>query len=128
MDEGARRSKIAALVLLGLGIAFYLLFAIGETSGGDISGVQHVPPAAILAMITWVAWKRPRTAGIVLLALAVPFAGVYLALLVVRDLPPTWALTVALPPIVTGLLLVHAGRGRKGGSTPGRPGTRSGLG
>ena len=114
VDEGARRAKIAALVLLGLGVAFYLMFAVGETAGGDITGVQHFPLAAILAVLLWVAWRRPLAAGIALLVLAVPFAAAYIALLVVRHLPPTWALVVALPPVVTGLLLVRAGRRSRG--------------
>jgi peptidoglycan/LPS O-acetylase OafA/YrhL len=110
MDEGARRSKAAAFVLLGLGFAFYLMFAVGELAGGDISGVQHLLPAAILAALLWLGRRRPRRAGIILLVLSVPFAVGYVALLVVRDLPLTWALVVALPPVVTGLLLVRAGR------------------
>ena len=110
MDAGARRAKFAALVLLGLGVAFYLTFAIGETAGGDISGVQHFLPAALLAVLLWVGWRRPRVAGAVLLVLAVPLAAAYLAFLALRDLSLTSALIVALPPLVTGLLLVRAGR------------------
>lgn len=110
VDAGARWSKIVALVLLGFGVAFYLIFAVGETAGGDISGVQYFAPAAILAVLVWVAWRRPRRAGIVLLALAVPLADVYIGILFVRDLPLTWALVVAFPPILTGLLLLRAGR------------------
>jgi len=110
VDAGARRSKLTALVLLGLGVAFYLAFALGEMAGGDITGLQHLLPAAVLALLFCAAWRRPRQAGIVLLVLAVPFDAAYIALLVVRDLPLAWALVVALPPVVTGLLLVHAGR------------------
>jgi len=109
VDAGARRSKIAALVLLGLGVAFYLTFAVGEMAGGDINGLQHLPPAVILALLLWVAWRRPRRAGIALLVIAVPFDGAYVALLLIRHLPLVWALVVALPPIVAGLLLVRAG-------------------
>ena len=105
----ADRSKIAGLVLLGLGVGFYLAFAVGEIAGGDIGGLQHLPPAALLAVLLWVGWRRPRPAGIVLLVLAVPLALAYLALLVVGDPPLTWALVVTLPPVVTGLLLVRAG-------------------
>jgi hypothetical protein len=118
VDAGAARTKIAALVLLGLGVAFYLMFAVGEMAGGDISGIQHLPPAAILAALLWMAWRRPLTAGVVLLALAVPLGIAYIVLLVVRDLPPTWALVVAAPPVLTGLLLVRAGR-RERGPRPG---------
>ena len=110
MDAGARRSKVTALVFLGLGVAFYLSFAVGEMAGGDVGGVQHLLPAAILAALLWTGWRRPRPAGIGLLVVAVPFAVAYVALLVVRDVPPTWALVVALPPVATGLLLVRAGR------------------
>jgi len=110
MNAGAHRSKIAALVLLGLGMAFYLLFAVAEMAGGDVEGIQHLPPAVFLAVVAWIGWKHPRRAGIVLLALAVPFAVFYVTLLVVRDLPFTWALIVALPPVVVGLLLLRAAR------------------
>ena len=92
MDEGARRAKIAALVLLGLGIAFSLLFTIGEMAGGDVAGIQHLPPAVVLVGLVWLAWKRPTVAGIVLLMLAVPLGTAYVVVLVVHDLPLTWAL------------------------------------
>jgi len=111
VDAGARRAKIAALALLGLGVVFYLLFAVGETAGGDISGVQHFPPAAILAVLMWVGWRRPRTAGIVLLALAVLLVVVGVPIFVVGDRPLlSLALVLVLPSVVTGLLLVWAGR------------------
>ena len=113
MDEGAHRSKIAALVLLGLGVAFYLMFPVGEMAGGDVAGVQHLPPAVILAVLALVGWRHPRGAGIALLVLAVPFAAAYVTLLVIHDLPLSWALIVALPPVVTGLLLFRAGRVRR---------------
>ncbi|HTZ05567.1 MAG TPA: hypothetical protein VMB53_07410 [Gaiellaceae bacterium] len=103
-------AKLAALVLLGLGIAFYLVFAVGEIAGGDPSGVQHLLPAAVLGGLFWLGWRRPRTAGIVLLALAVPLGAAYIAVLVVRDLPLTWALWIALPPALTGWLFLRAGR------------------
>lgn len=42
--------------------------------------------------------------------LAVPLGAAYVVALVMRDLPLTWAVEIALPPVVTGLLLVWAGR------------------
>jgi len=112
MDE--RRMKIAALVLLALGVAFYLMFAVGEMAGGEISGFQHLLPAAVLGALLWLGWKRPRMAGIVLLALAVPLGAAYIAVLVIRDLPLSWAVWIVLPPLLTGLLLVRAGRHERG--------------
>ena len=110
MDAEARWTKRAALALLGLGIVFYLMFAIGELAGGDVSGVQHFLPVAILAALAIVAWHRPRAAGIALLALTIPLGAAYVALLVVRHLPPTWAVMIVGPPLVTGYLLLRAGR------------------
>lgn len=109
------RRKLAALVLLGLGVAFYLTFAVGEMAGGDVGGIQHLPPAAVLGALLWLARRRPRTAGIVLLALAVPLGAAYIAVLVVRDLPLPWALWIVLPPLMTGWLLLGAD-----GVTPGQ--------
>ena len=106
----ARRTKTAALVLLGLGVAFYLTFAVGEMVGGDISGVQHLLPAAVLGALLWLGWKRPRTAGIVLLALAIPLGAAYIAVLVIRNLPLAWALWIVLPPALTGWLFLRADR------------------
>ena len=69
--EHAQLAKIAALLLTGLGVGFCLIFAVSELAGGEISGIQHLPPAALLGALLWLGWKRPRTAGIiVLLALA----------------------------------------------------------
>jgi len=110
MTKNRVRAKFAGLVLLALGLAFYLAFTIGEVAGGDISGIQHFPPALLLGLLLVVAWKHPLAAGSVLLVLAVPLGVAYIIVLVQRDLPLTWALVVAAPPLVTGLLLVWAGR------------------
>jgi hypothetical protein len=110
MERDVCGTKIAALVLLTLGIGFYLMFAVGEMASGEISGIQHLPPAIGLAALLWLAWKRTHTAGAVLLAVSIPLGVAYVVVLVVRDLPLTWALWIALPPVVTGLLLLRAGR------------------
>ena len=103
-------ARFWGLGLLGLGVVFFLLFAIGEIAAGDISGLQHLPPAIVLGALIWLGWRRPRTAGLALLAIAVPLGIAYLVVLVSRELPPFWAVPVALPPIVAGLLLLRAGR------------------
>ena len=38
-----RRLKIAAIALLAIPAAVLALFAVAETVGGDVSGLQHVP-------------------------------------------------------------------------------------
>lgn len=115
--EHARLAKIAALMLLGLGVGFFLMFAAAELAGGDIAGIQHLPPAAVLGALLGLGWKRPRTAGIVLLALAVPLGVAYVVGAAVEGVRPgeLWvALSIPLVPVLTGWILLRAGRDRSG--------------
>lgn len=115
--EHARLAKIAALMLVGLGIAFFLIFAVGELAGGETSGVQHLPPAALLGALLWLGWKRPRAAGIiVLLLLAAPLTfgfAIGMATEDARSAEMWFALLIPLVPIVTGGLFLWAGRGER---------------
>ena len=109
----ARWMNIAALGLLAAGIGFFLLLGIGEMTGGEISGAQHLVEASLLGGLLWLAVRRPRTAGLVLLVLSVALALLVAGL--ARGEPV--ALLIMLPPALTGALLLLASRGR-----PGRPG------
>src|SRR5512134_1233846 len=62
--------KIAALVFPGLVIAILLLFALGETVGGDWSGLGHLVQAIPIGLLMWLGWKRPLWGGIFLLLLS----------------------------------------------------------
>jgi cytochrome bd-type quinol oxidase subunit 2 len=111
----ARLAQIAALMLVGLGVAFFLIFAVGELAGGETSGVQHLPPAGILGALLWLGWKRPRAAGIVVLLLfAVPLTIASIVGITTGDARTgeLWiALLIPLVPIVTAGLFVWAGTG-----------------
>jgi hypothetical protein len=112
----ARLAKIAALMLLGLGVGFFLIFAVAEMAGGDIAGIQHLLPAAVLGALLWLGWKRPRTVGIVLLALSVPIGVAYVAA-AARSARPgeLWAvLWIPLMSVLTGFLFFWAGRDERG--------------
>lgn len=115
--ENARLAKIAALLLTGIGVGFFLIFAVGELAGGETSGVQHLPPAALLGALLWLGWKRPRAAGIiVLLALAVPLTVGVVVGIATEDTRTgeIWlALLIPLVPVLTGLLFLWAGRGKR---------------
>jgi hypothetical protein len=133
--ENARLAKTAALLLTGLGLGFFLVFAVGELAGGDVSGVQHLPPAALLGALLWLGWKQPRAAGIiVLLVLAVPLTVGFVAGIATEDIRTgeMWlALSIPLVPVLTGLLFLWAARGERRASalTPERstrPSRRSG--
>lgn len=60
--------KIAALIPLGLAAAILLMFAVGETAGGDWSGLGHLIPLLFIALLMWLGWKYPIWGGIALLA------------------------------------------------------------
>ena len=69
-----RRARILALVglvIIGLNAALYLLFAIGESVSGDISGLAHLVPFALAALLAFLAWKRPLDGGIALIILGI---------------------------------------------------------
>jgi len=51
--------KIVALIPPGLAIAVLLMFMIGETAGGDVSGLGHLIQAIPIALLMWLGWKRP---------------------------------------------------------------------
>lgn len=115
--EHARLAKIAALLLLGLGVGFFLIFAVAELAGGDIAGIQHLPPAALLGALLWLGWKRPRTAGLVVLfAVAVPLTVAVVAGVVVEGVRAgeLWlALILPLAPLLTASLFLWAGLGER---------------
>ena len=93
---------VAALVLLGAQVAFYLFFAFGEMFSGDLSGAGHLAPAAATALLAWLAWRRPLEGGI---ALLVSGLGVALA---VRG--GAALLIMAAPFLVAGVLLLIGAR------------------
>lgn len=62
--------KIIALVFPALTVAVLLLFMLGETIGGDWSGLGHLLQAAPILLLMWLGWKRPLWGGIFLLVLS----------------------------------------------------------
>ena len=115
--ENARLAKIAALMLVGLGVGFFLIFAVAEMAGGEGSGIQHVPPAVLLGALLWLGWKRPRAAGLVVLfAFAVPLTVAFVVGVATDDVRTgEWWVAVLLPlaPLLTASLVLWAGRGER---------------
>jgi len=113
VDAGARRMKIAAMVLLGLGISFYLMFALGEAASGEAGAAAHLLPALLLGALMYAAWKRPLAAGIILLILSVPLGLLYAYLAIGSVGVATgtaWSVQIVLPAWVAGGLLLAVGR------------------
>ena len=105
----AKGMKIAALIPPGLATGILLLFAVGETAGGDWSGLGHLIFAAPIALLMWLGWKRPAWGGKLLL-----LAGALAALFYSDALRgPEWLapfLIIIAPLLVAGLLLLGAAR------------------
>jgi hypothetical protein len=70
-NRRARMFSLVGLVILGLNAAFYLLFAVGETISGDFSGLAHLLPFALAALLAFLAWKSPLDGGIALIILGI---------------------------------------------------------
>jgi len=115
---GPRRLRLAAIALLAVPAGVLLLFAFGEMIGGDPTGVQHIPEAAVLILLIAVAWRHARVTGIILLASGTLLFAVWLVWAVYLREPqanesPLLMLVLAaivlfLPPLVAGWLLLRA--------------------
>ena len=60
--------KIVAMFPLVFMVSVLLVFGIGETLGGDLSGLMHLVGVAFVVAVAWLAWKRPFWGGILMLA------------------------------------------------------------
>jgi hypothetical protein len=99
--------KIAALIFPGLTFAILLLFTIGETAGGDWSGLGHLIQAIPIALLMWLGWKRPLWGGMLLLVLA------FIAFQFFSDAlrGPEWLapfLIIVAPLLLSGFLFLGA--------------------
>jgi hypothetical protein len=97
--------KIVALIFPGLAVAILLMFTIGETVGGDWSGLGHLIQAIPIVLLMWLGWKRPLWGGIFLLVLA------GIASYALRG--PDWLgpfVIVIAPLFLSGILLLGASR------------------
>jgi hypothetical protein len=100
MDRSSktRGLKIAGWLATAPMAGLYLLFGIGETAGGDISGVMHLLPGVILAFAMVLAIRQPRPAGVLLLAAGV----VYFAILLAVMPDDGWAAILLSSPFLVG--------------------------
>lgn len=69
--------KTLGLLILLVPIVFISLFLIGETVGGDISGLGHLAQLIPLLLLAFLAFKYPYPIGILLIYLGVVSAFLY---------------------------------------------------
>jgi hypothetical protein len=109
--------KRAGLALLTLPILILGGFAVGELPVGDISGLQHVVELVLVALLAWLAWRRPLWGGMALIALALILLMLYIVF--IHGFPlPTVVLTLIFlfaTPLAAGVLFVAAARQQRDG-------------
>jgi hypothetical protein len=110
--KSVKALKIVALIFPGAVIAILLLFAFGETIGGDWSGLGHLVQAAPIALLMWLGWKRPLWGGIFLLVLSFLAFYSFVDTLSGRDWLAPFLVIVA-PLFLSGILLLGAASGEK---------------
>ena len=116
----AKQLKVAGLMLLLIPIILLLMFTVGETLSGDLSGLGHLIQLAPLVILAIFAWKKPALGGKILVVIGVLLAIIGLAPMILlraagREGMEIGALigvmlTLFLPPIISGLLFVASAR------------------
>lgn len=111
--------RLAAMTLLGVPAALLLLMGFGEMLGGELTGIQHIPEAALLLALVWLAWRYPWPAGAILVGGTLLLFTLWLMMVTTRgqDETPLWAwlltgLVVFAPPLAAGVLLLLSSRWR----------------
>lgn len=99
--------KITALVLMALAALFFSFMGIGEMVGGDLSGIIHLPPVALIALMMWFGWKKPLPGGATMFGL-----GLLISILILTPTSKSDRLIAVLlmggPFIIPGILFMAA--------------------
>lgn len=77
--------KITALALMALAALFFSFMGIGEMIGGDLSGVIHLPPVALIILMMWFGWKKPMPGGATMFGLGLLISFVFLIITTQAD-------------------------------------------
>lgn len=94
---------LSGFIVLGLQALFYLIFAVGEMLGGDMSGAGHLVPVLALLLLGLLVWRRPLEGGVLML-LAGSFMMIFFGL---DALMITWPMPAAGLLFTIGAILGH---------------------
>lgn len=100
--------KIAVLALMALAGAFFMFMGVGEMLGGDLSGMIHLPPVALIALMMWFGWKKPLAGGITMVLLGVAIGVYFFSLIHATEIRMTGVLIMSLPFLLPGLIFMAA--------------------
>jgi len=107
--------RIAGLIPLGLQVAVFLLFGIGEMASGDLSGAGHLLQVAVTALLGILTWMRPLEGGIAFFGGGTLFIVSFIIGVVTSSTFPEYTaispaiMIMAAPQIVSGALFFIAG-------------------
>ena len=109
-----RTLKILATLAASPALALLVLFTLGETVGGDLSGLQHLVELAPLAGLVALGWARPRAGGLALAAISLGagIAYAFLGPMGARSIVAVVSTEALLfvPPLIAGALFLAAAR------------------
>jgi hypothetical protein len=107
--------RIAALIPLGLQVAIFLLFGVGEMVAGDLSGAGHLLQVVVTVLPGILAWMRPLEGGVALF-----IVGVVISISLPESAVMSPAIVImAAPQVVSGALFFIAGMLARRATTPG---------
>lgn len=99
------------LSIIGVPIIFLLIFLVGETVGGDISGLGHLVQLLPILILLIIAWKFPFAGGILFTSIGLVLGIMYA---ISAEFPLETILIVEavlfLPLVITGISFILASR------------------
>lgn len=110
--KNVKSLKIIGLLPVGFLLAVSLIFAVGESAGGDLSGLMHLVPVIVLGVAIWLCWRLPLWGGVLLLAMALFRALALIPELFLRPPGSVWSpslVMLILVPAISGGLFLYAG-------------------
>jgi hypothetical protein len=104
--------KVAGIAILLIPIAMFSIFAVGETFGGNLSGLSHFLQALPLVLLVFVCWRFPRIGGLATMLLGILLVVAYPLRASNQPLSTTilTELIFFTPPILAGLLIYLSSR------------------
>lgn len=100
--------KIAATALMALAAAFFMFMVVGEMLGGDLSGMIHLPPVALIVLMMWFGWKKPLTGGITMALLGLVIGVYFFSLAPKSEMRMAGVLIMSMPFLLPGLMFITA--------------------
>jgi hypothetical protein len=108
--------KLIGLFFISLPILLLLAFTIGETAGGDISGLQHIVQAIPFILLAILAWKKSTIGGYTIIGISLILALLYCMYPTLGFTKPVRLINAAIlfcPLLLGGLLFVLSTRNMK---------------